>query len=800
MSLSYVGTPTTGLVHQGMSLVVNKPTGVAAGDLLLIVGLGFSSTLTSSNPTGFTLVKDSPNGWGTLMARKADGSEGSTFSFAFSSNGDGIAMCIAIRGSAVATATTGWFDPSTFPSWYDPNTAGTTIPVPAITLANSTDWLLGIFGAIGATSQVIGLPSGFTSRIASFGSGTIAGQDVYGVVGDVQSIASGSTGIKTGTCVSAVRFGLIVGIKVAAAGDTGTGSVRVKKAALSGSGLPKWVGTGSIRLKKMGVAGSGNVTSLVLSNNFTGLSSGTTLTTGNTGGIQGHAFDAISIPASGTLVADNTHVGIFPMALKVATAGTAGTPSAEWLLASLGTARTKLYFRFDGYKTASASPAWRPFAFRTTGGTHIFSPLISGNALSFSYGSGFTSLTAFTNNTPNGSYFRAEGWIDTVAGSIHAELYSTQTASTPVETKDFTGLTLGTAIQRIDVGNQNSAASDGPFWLNYVGFSPDGPVSPPGVKMHKMGLAGSGILKDTATGSVRLKKAALSGSAVETEFGTGSVRLKKMGLAGTAKETDKATGSVRLKKMGVAGSGVVFVAGGGSVHLHKMGLAGTGQETDRGTGSVHLKKAALSGSGLPKWVATGSVHLHKMAVAGTAVETEFGTGSVHLKKMGLIGSGQETDHGTGSVRLKKMGVAGTARAPDVGTGSVHIHKMGLAGVGLVSGSDAGTGSVHIHKMAVAGSGQETDKGTGSVHLKKMAVAGSGVSAGSLGSVQMHKIGLSGSGRETTSGPLHISMHKMGLSGVGKDVGHGSVQMKKMHIHGSERPFVPASNMFIFTSV
>jgi hypothetical protein len=570
---------------------------------------------------------------------------------------------------------------------------------------------------------------------------------------------------------------LLTAIKVNT-GDTGTGSVAVKKAALAGSGILKDTATGSVRLKKMGVAGSGNPTSLVLSNNFTGLSSGTTLTTGNTGGAQGHAFDAISIPASGTLAADNTHVGIFPMALKAATAGTAGSPSAEWLLASLGTARTKLYFRFDGYKTASASPAWRPFAFRTTGGTHIFSPLISGNALSFSYGSGFTGLTAFTNNTPNGSYFRAEGWIDTAAGSIHAEFYSTQTASTPVETHDYTGLTLGTAIQRIDVGNQNSAASDGPFWLNYVGFSPDGPVSPPAVKLHKLSLAGSGILKDTATGSVRLKKMILAGTAVETEFGTGSVHLKKMGLAGTAKETDKATGSVHLKKMGVAGSGAVFVAGGGSVHLHKMAVAGSGQETDRGTGSVHLKKAALSGSGLPKWIVTGSVALKKMGVAGTAVETEFGTCSVALKKMGVAGSGQETATGTGSVHLKKMGVAGS---------------------GVESGTDSGSGSVHLHKMGLVGSGQETDKGTGSVHLKKMGLAASGLEVGSIGSVHLHKMGLSGAGRGTTSGPAHISMKKMNVHGIGRDVGIGSVHLKKMQVEATNK-HGHASNLFIFTAV
>ena len=228
MGLSYVGSPTTGFTHNGTSIVCTKPTGVASGDLILMVGMGFLSTETSSNPTGFTLVKDGAN-FTTLFARLADGTEGSSFSFTFGSNGDGIGMCVAIRGSAATSATAGWFDPATFPAWFDPGTAAATIAVPSITLSGSTDWLLGFYGAVGATSQVIGLPSGFTSRIASFGSGTTAGQDIYGVAGDVQSIASGATGTKTGSCVSANRWGLIVGVIPGSSSVSGSAS-------LSGSG------------------------------------------------------------------------------------------------------------------------------------------------------------------------------------------------------------------------------------------------------------------------------------------------------------------------------------------------------------------------------------------------------------------------------------------------------------------------------------------------------------------------------------------------------------------------------------
>jgi hypothetical protein len=258
--LAYVGQQTEGHSHATTTVPVLKPYGVQTGDLLLIVGFAFASTDASSTPTGFTLVKDAPNGNGTLFARIADGSEGSYFTFTFGGVGDASAICMAIRGSAATSATAGWFDPSTFPAWFDPNAASTTIAVPAITLANSTDWLLGFFGALMATSQVIGLPAGFVSRVSSFVSGTVNGQDVAGAFGDVQSIASGSTGIKTGTCVSAVRFGLIVGVKLGVAGVTGTGSVGLKKPALSATGTAKLIGTGSVSLKKPALSATGTET------------------------------------------------------------------------------------------------------------------------------------------------------------------------------------------------------------------------------------------------------------------------------------------------------------------------------------------------------------------------------------------------------------------------------------------------------------------------------------------------------------------------------------------------------------
>jgi hypothetical protein len=569
---------------------------------------------------------------------------------------------------------------------------------------------------------------------------------------------------------------------------TGTGSVHMHKMGLSGSGVAFVGGTGSVAMHKMGIAITGVLHAPDLWNDFSGLSNGTTLTTGNTGGVSGRKFDAIVIPASATLAADNTNLGLDAMALKVATAGTAGVVSGQWTLAgSLSYTRTKMYFRCDQLITAAATPAFRPFAFRNSSGTHLFSPLVTANTITASYGSGFTGVGTILSGIANNTYFRIEGYIDTVAGTIHVEVYTHQKDAVPAVVKDFSSITFGDVIGRIDVGNQNSATSDGPFWIDVVGFSENGPLSPPSVRMHKMGLSGSGFEKLTATGSVRMHKMGLSGTGHAPLFGSGSVRMHKMGLSGSGYEKLVATGSVSMHKMGLSGTGTAPLFGSGSIAMHKMGLSGSGFEKLTATGSVAMHKMGLSGTGIAPLYGTGSIAMHKMGLSGTGFEKLSGSGSVSMHKMGLSGTGQELISGTGSVSMHKMGLSGTGEAPLLGSGSVAMHKMGLSGTGTAP--LYGTGSVSMHKMGLSGGGTVGNvvSGSGSVSMHKMGLSAAGTAPlFGTGSISMHKMGLSGSGFEKLTATGSVRMHKMGLSGSGHEklTATGSVRMHKMRLSAS----------------
>lgn len=220
MALSYVGTPTTASMHLQPTLGIIKPTGVQAGDLLLLFIAGDSRI--SVDPSGFDgPTATSSNLQTVLYARFATGAEPTSYAVAFSTSVTVVAAMIAIRGAATA-----WYDPPPVPPVYDPGTTGTSAVVPGITLQNPGDWLLGFFG-FGETLApgTFTLPAGFTSRVAQFSSGSAA-SDLGMIVGDVQSIAAGATGSKTATTTGSAngRYGFITGIVPATSSTGGGGS------------------------------------------------------------------------------------------------------------------------------------------------------------------------------------------------------------------------------------------------------------------------------------------------------------------------------------------------------------------------------------------------------------------------------------------------------------------------------------------------------------------------------------------------------------------------------------------------
>lgn len=207
-------TATSGFVHSGTTITLNKPTGTVSGDTLLIFASGSSSV--STNPSGFGAPAQTSSNTGCdLWVKTAGGSEPSTYSIVYTTNENAVAVCVRISGAAAT-----WNDPSTLPAIFDPSSAATTsIAVPGVTLANSGDTLLWI-GAAGqnAVPGTVTIPSGYTSLISSFTSGS-SGTDMSMAVGTKSGVSSGATGTQTGTSsVSEFPSGYLIGLVPASGG------------------------------------------------------------------------------------------------------------------------------------------------------------------------------------------------------------------------------------------------------------------------------------------------------------------------------------------------------------------------------------------------------------------------------------------------------------------------------------------------------------------------------------------------------------------------------------------------------
>jgi hypothetical protein len=191
------------------TLTVPLVTGTVAGDLILIFAVG--DNVEASAQAGFTSVGANTGAAGSrAFVRTADGTEPS--SFALTINAAGSVAC-AISAVYAGPAS---LDPAVIPTPYTTATPSTSLPVPAVTLTGSSDWLAwfgcGLLTA-GASGLTVTAPSGFTSRetVALFSSGVA---EIAMTFADIESAqSSGSTGTRTGTCsYAAKQAGWMVGI------------------------------------------------------------------------------------------------------------------------------------------------------------------------------------------------------------------------------------------------------------------------------------------------------------------------------------------------------------------------------------------------------------------------------------------------------------------------------------------------------------------------------------------------------------------------------------------------------------
>lgn len=211
-----------------------------------------------------------------------------------------------------------------------------------------------------------------------------------------------------------------------------------------------------------------------LTNLLTG-SAGTTVSTGNSGGVNGNSFDSV-VTGTGASNAYDSTIG-YP-ASKISTTGTSTNVYDEWN-SSMGT-QSQVWFR--GYFYFTSNPAatirlWTSLATSTTCGS--LRVTTAGN-LQCTNTSG-TSILTSTATIPLNQAFRVEGFLigSATVGQMEIKLFKNATSATADETDtSATNLNTNTSPNTYRYGISSSLANAGPYWMWGLGLSSTSYIGP----------------------------------------------------------------------------------------------------------------------------------------------------------------------------------------------------------------------------------------------------------------------------------------------------------------------------------
>ena len=512
------GTATTANITTAGSVTINKPTGVVAGDVMIAVLAKIGSTTALTAPSGWTVISQaalrttSTLTYGSVMYRVADGTDGSSYTFALGTTTSAVGDIVAFSnvdptGGVKQDGTAGGpFDVT--PVAMTVNTSGSTsVTASALTTvsANAAVIMCGMAGGTAgwATSGNWTIASG-PQTLAEIADNHQATAGSVGVAWAAKA-AAGTTGAGAVTLSASQRNGgILLALRPAPATPQWSGAIATFKpqsASLSGSLV-----LGGTTASDYTLAGaSGSATILALPLTVTAVSAtktydGTTTATGTptltSGAIQAGdtAPGWTQVFASRNATAVNGAT-LTPVAAAVSDGNSGNNYSYTYASASgtistapltlTATTSTKTY---DGTTGAAGTPSLSSGSIRPGDTAAAWTQVFASRNATAANGATVTPAGAVSDgnggNNYSYTYINASGTINplplTLTAVVASKIYdgTTSAAGTPSVAPGLVGgdstTALGQAFQIRDAGSGNKVIvpfitiADGNGGANYV--------------------------------------------------------------------------------------------------------------------------------------------------------------------------------------------------------------------------------------------------------------------------------------------------------------------------------------------
>lgn len=337
-------------------------------------------------------------------------------------------------------------------------------------------------------------------------------------------------------------------------------------------------------------------------NSFEGSSDETTVTTGNSGGGSGSAFDSAVVGTGATVVYDNAFSGLGTFSCRIGTTGTSSLAYVGWNLATVASDYARGLLRLTSLPSAAAQPVLRYLS----GANQAFRVNVKSAGTIEVRDAGNNVVGTTTAAITAGQFWRLEvrPVFSTTVGAIELRYYaSPNSTGSPTETLTLTGLTLTANATEIRWGVGAALANAVSTWFDNVateGTTWFGPALVTGTAARSTTFATTNTGVRTVLGTAaRATTFATSAAGVRTVLGTAA---RASAFATTAVGTRTVLGTAaRATTFTSPATGIRTVLGTGA-----RATTFTAPATGQSTAVINVPGVLTGALPLPDLAATNS--------------------------------------------------------------------------------------------------------------------------------------------------------------------------------------------------